>query len=389
MVRFSPELTFLLMACTVSPSPEKQEQLTDFLGLQPVNWHRVYTLAVRHRLTPFLYRSLYQIPTIPESFIRTLQQDCRTSATDSLLKLHHYHQLAALLAENNIDHLPLKGVHLAEQYYPDSSLRISGDIDILVRREDAFRAIRLLQANEYQLNNQQRLHWQQGEVVILDDLTEVSLYKPFFNNSHFDIDLHWKILCFNQHYGHFDLDYVRAQPDVSAEREIVFLVVHHGINNVWQQLYYINDLYFLLHKRDINWPFLLEELRRYGIEQVFLAGLYWCVDIWALPLPPTVEPLVNSAQLRSLADKYTKTWEANQPSELSELIVKQTTLLLNAQTRIGRRLTVCRTFLSSRIFKYSIFRLGNRFVYAPKELGLLTLFVRAGQSLNRFLPTRR
>ncbi|SOD78632.1 nucleotidyltransferase domain-containing protein [Spirosoma fluviale] len=389
VVSFSPEVKLLLMACSVSLSPEKQNRLTDFLGQHAVNWDRVYTLAVRHRLTPFLYRSLYQIPAVPASFIRTLQEECRTAATDNLLKLHHYHQLAALLTENNIDHLPLKGVYLAEHFYPDSSLRISGDIDILVRRDDGFRAIRLLQANDYELNNQQRLHWQQGEEVILDDLHEVSLFKPFFNNSHFDIDLHWQILCFNRHYARFDLNYVRAQPNVSAEREIVLLIVHHGVNNVWQQLYYINDLYFSLHNRDINWNWLLEELRRYGIEEVFLAGLYWCVHIWELPLPKAVESLVNSSRLRSLADRYAENWEADEPSKYSKLIVKQATLLLNAQTRIGKQLTVCGTFLSSRIFRYSIFKVGNRFVYVPKELGLITLFVRAGQSLTRFLPTRR
>ncbi|WP_461149838.1 nucleotidyltransferase domain-containing protein [Spirosoma pulveris] len=368
---------------------EKQRRLTDFLDQHAVNWNRVYTLAARHRLTPFLYRSLYQIPAVPESFIHTLQQDCRTAATDNLLKLHHYHQLAALLAENDIDHRPLKGVYLAEHGYPDSSLRISGDIDILVRRDDAFKAIRLLQANDYQLNNQQQLHWQQGEKLILNDLYEVSLFKPFFNNSHFDIDLHWQILCFNRHYARFDLDYIRAQPEVSAEREIILLVVHHGINNVWQQLYYVNDLYFSLHDRDINWPWLLQELRRYGIEEVFLAGLYWCVYIWELPLPKAVEPLVNSSRLRSLANRYAANWETDESSKYSKLIIKQAILLLNAQAQIGKKLTVCRTFLSSRLFRYSVFKVGNRFVYLPKELGPITLLIRASQSLTRFLPTRR
>lgn len=189
-VSLSPEVTLMLMVCTLELSPEKKTQLTHFSSQPSLNWDRLYELADRHRLKPFLYRTLLQIPTVSDSFLTALKQDCRKSATDNLLKLHQYHVVAALLNENAIDHLPLKGVYLAEHCYPDSGLRISGDIDILVRKEEAFKTIHLLQTSEYYLSEKHNLHWQQGEQVILSDLFEVSLFKPFFNGSHFDIDLH-------------------------------------------------------------------------------------------------------------------------------------------------------------------------------------------------------
>ncbi|AKD54565.1 nucleotidyltransferase family protein [Spirosoma radiotolerans] len=388
-VDLSPEVTFLLMACSVELPAEKRDKITRFVSHQAVNWNRLYALAERHRLKPFLYHSLRQIGTVPDSFLAALKQDCQVTTTDNLLKLHQYHSVAMLLADNGIDHIPLKGIYLAEHVYPDSGLRISGDIDLLVRPTDVFATIDLLQKHQYHLSEKQDLQWRQGEERILSDLFEVSLFKPFFNDSQFDIDMHWQIMGFNQHYALFDLAYVQAQPAFEAERKIVLLATHHGVNNIWQQIYYINDLYFTLIKADVNWSWLLQELSRYGFTEVFLAGLYWCQQIWDLPLPPPVQELVASPSIRSLAETYAKHWETETPSEFSYLIVKQLTLLLKAQTSVGDQLKTCATFLSSRVFRYSIFRIGKRLIYVPKELGFITIFIRAIQSLFRFLPGRR
>lgn len=377
------------MACPVELSAEKRNQLTQFISQQSIDWNRLYTLAERHRLKPFLYRSLRQIAKVPESFIAALKQDCQVTTTDNLLKIHQYHGVATLLAENGIEHFPLKGIYLAEHVYPDSGLRISGDIDILVRKQDVFATIDLLQKHQYHLSEKQELQWRQGEERILSDLFEVSLFKPFFNNSQFDIDMHWQIMGFNQHYALFDLAYVESQPTFAAERKIVLLATHHGVNNIWQQIYYINDLYFTLVKSDVNWSWLLQELRRYGFNEVFLAGLYWCQQIWDLPLPPAVRELVATPRIRSLAEAYAKNWETEKPSEFSHLILKQLTRLLKAQMSVGDQLKTGATFLTSRVFRYSLFRVGKRLIYIPKEAGFITIFIRAIQSLLRFLPGRR
>ncbi|GAB3780515.1 hypothetical protein GCM10028818_32870 [Spirosoma horti] len=388
-VDLSPEVTLLVMACSVELPAEKRDKITHFISQQSIDWNRLYTLAERHRLKPFLYRSLRQIDTVPKPFIAALKQDCQVTTTDNLIKLHQYHGVAALLADNGIEHLPLKGIYLAEHVYPDSGLRISGDIDILIRPNDVFATIDLLQKHQYHLSEKQELQWRQGEERILSDLFEVSLFKPFFNDSQFDIDMHWQIMGFNQRYALFDLAYVQAQPSFEAERKIVLLATHHGVNNIWQQLYYINDLYFTLVKADLNWPWLLQELSRFGFNEVFLAGLYWCQQIWDLPLPPAVQKLVTTPKIRSLAEAYAKNWETEKPREFSYLIIAQLTLLLKAQTSVGKQLKTCVTFLTSRVFRYSMFRVGKRLIYIPKEAGFITLFIRATQSLLRFLPGRR
>ena len=384
MLNWPVEITVLLMACTLDASTEKQAQVSQFVTQHPPDWNRLFQLATRHRLTPFLYRTLRNLSVVPEPFLTNLQQDCRIIATDNLLKLHQYHLVSTLLTENGIDHLSLKGIRLAQRSYPDSSLRSSGDMDVLVSEEDVSKTVQLLQAHDYQLNPQHEVHWQQARQTIFTDLYEVSLTKPFFNGSHFDLDLHWQIVGFNKHYASFDLAYVRSEPTFTTEREVVLLVLHHGVTNIWQQLYYINDLYFLLTEKPLDWPSLMQEFRKFGLEGVFLAGLYWCRHIWNLEVPTFVQALVDSAETASLAKTYAENWNTEQPYEVSQLIARQLFFFLKSQTQVSNQLKIGRTFLSSRLFRYSLFKVGNRLLYVPPEAGILTILIRAFQSLLRF-----
>ena len=383
-----PEIELLLLACIVDLSPERKAQLIQFLGQHSIDWDRLYSLANRHRITPFLYRTLQQIPNIPSDFLETLQRECWSTATDNLLKLHQYQQLNTLLTNQGIAHLALKGAYLAQHFYPETGLRPTGDIDILIGRENALETIRFLESKQYQLGPKHQLYLQQSGQAILDELYEVSLFKPFFTSS-FDIDLHWSVMCFNKDYQLFTLNDIVGQLAFSREMEIVLLVVHHGVNNVWQHIYYTNDLYFLVADKPLNWTWLMQTMRHHGIERVFLAGLYWCQQIWQLPLPSFVQETVDAKHIQLLANAYEKNWQANDTVVLSGLILQQLILFTKAQTNFGNVLKIWSTFISSRVFRASTFTIGKRRLYISKEFGFITIFLRVFGSLYRFLPTKQ
>lgn len=377
------------MACTLALSEGKKTQLIQFFEQHPINLDRLYRLAARHKVTPFLYRTLQAIPAVPENFLTTLQNDCRIIATDNLLKLHQYKLLAKRFAENGIDHIPLKGIYLASNCYPDSSLRSIGDLDILVAEDNVFKSIHLLKGDDYHLEQKSKLYMHYDERVLFSDLYEVSLFKPFFNNSRFDIDLHWKFICFNKHYSVYNLQELKSTPELSLEFQIVLLVIHHGVTGVWQTVNYINDLYFLSYGQALDWTWVLQEIRRNGLEQVFLVGLHWCQQIWELQLPPLIQELLTNERVHSLAKIYEKNWETSEPVASSSLILAQLTFFLKAQTQLRNQIKIVFTFCTSRIFSYGTFKLGKRTIYVPKQLGFITVFIRALRSLLRFIPALR
>ena len=384
----SPEIDVLLMACTEAVTADAKAQLTHFLNQHTINWDRLHRLAQRHRVVSFLYRALQQIPATPEALLMTLKNEYRASATDNMVKLHHYQQLDALLTASTINHLALKGVYLAQNCYPDSGLRSIGDLDILVRKADALPTVSLLEKNGYRLNQKHERYLRQDARSMLTDLPEISLFKPFFNNSHFDVDLHWNVVCFNKDYRVFDLDEIEADPDLATEWQVVLLVTHHGLANVWQLIYYLNDLYFLLKDKAVNWSWLMNKLAAEGLDTLCLIGLYWCQQIWRLPLPADVEQLVRAKGVHHLAADYEKQWEADESMDEGRLVVKRLTLFSKTQTNTRQQLKIGRTFFSSRVFRATTFRVGERLIYIPKELGFVTIFIRAVRSLARFLPNQ-
>lgn len=384
----SPEITVLFMACELYVHQEKTAELTHFLEKNPIDWELLYQLADRHRLKPFLYKALQKSAGCPKSFLKSLQNDCREAATDNLLKLHHYHSVDKLLTENHIDHIALKGIYLAENCYPDTSLRSTGDIDLLINKDDVFRTILLFQKHGYQINKGHTIHWQHNKENTLLDLYEISLYKSFFGSNAFEIDLHWHILGFNIYYKLFDLSFIRSNPALVNERNIILLVAHHGVLNVWQRIYYVNDLYFFLKSKSINWEALLNELEIFGFKEVFFSGLYWCYAIWGLALPAHIESEIKSKHIKSMASAYAKNWNSRQEYVKSYLIVKQFSLFFRAQSHFLGKLNVLGSFIKSRLFRYSLFKVGKKYIYFPKELGFITVFVRVFQSILRFFPDR-
>jgi Uncharacterised nucleotidyltransferase len=382
---YSPEITVLLHGCAVEISEDKKSQLTRFLTHHSLDWERLYTLANWHRLTPFLYQTLQYISGIPENFLAKLRNDCQLSAIDTLLKQREYHQVTELLTTHGIAHVTYKGVYLAENFYPNTSLRICGDIDILVGKEEAPKAIRLLQSHQYHLNQLHTSYWSHNEYSLLDDLPEVSLFKPFFgNNNQFDIDLHWSIVCFNKHYKSFTLSDFQAHSDFSAELQVILLVTHHGVTDLWQRIFYINDLYFLLKDKMIDWTWLLQKLQLYGLEKTFLVGLHWCQQIWNLPLPPFVQALLKASNVRSIAGAYEKNWEVSHSIKGSNLVLTQLMFFTKAQTHLRQLVKIYFTFFTSRVFRASTFRFGEHLLYIPQELGVITIFIRATRSIYNF-----
>ncbi|UFH51914.1 nucleotidyltransferase family protein [Spirosoma sp. KNUC1025] len=377
----SPEIELLVMACTENLSAHQQQRLAQFLEQQPINWDRLYQLATRHRIGPFVYRALQQVQAIPENFLIALQNDSRAAAADNMLKLHEFSQLKKLFAAHKISYVAMKGVYLAENSYPESSLRHIGDFDILVARTDLFKTIQLLESNQYRLGEKYKHYLQYQEKTILADLHEVSLFKPFFSTSYFNIDLHWEIECFNKHYSTLHLEDIHSDPDYIIENQLILLVIHHGIINIWQHIGYVNDLYFLLKGKPVNWDYLMKKLEFYRFETVFLVGIYWCRQIWQLSLPPAIEALIATDRIPALAASYEENWE--QPESVLEASpgLKQIAFFAKSQTNLSPKLRIYRTYVSSFVFRASTFMLGKRLVYIPKELGFITVLTRAIRSV--------
>lgn len=382
----STEIRLLLLTCTGDDAPERRARVGALLADTPVNWQRFHALAERHRLEPMLYLALRDRPGVPGALLETLRAAARHTATDNLLKLHEHRTIAALLAQHGIAHLPMKGVYLAEHAYPSPGLRGIGDLDLLVAKTDVLRTVSLLETLGYRPSRNQSHYRQAGEAHLLNDLYEIALGKRVANGSHLVIDLHWEMICLKKEFAAFRLEDVAAHPARATEWAVLLLLAHHGVTETWRQVFYLNDLFFLLKNNDLDWPWLLAETRRLGIEPVLLAGLHWCQQL-GLPLPPDVARAVAEPRIRTLAAAYERNWEAERTVPLTRMAFRQVYFFAKAQAGFGQKARSYVRFFGQRVFYYGFISVGKSRFYVPKGLGFVTLPGRALRYLRRYLTT--
>lgn len=366
------------MACTGELSNTKKTQLGLLLDQQLPDWERLAQLSNHHRLSPFLYRALREIPDIPDAILSSLHQECQAIATDNLLKLHEYKQVATLLAEHKIDQISFKGIYLAQHSYPQSSLRSIGDFDILVGQTDLYKTVGILATAGYQVGERYSPYLRYDKSVMLNELNEISLFKPFYGSGRFDIDLHWKVDCLLKEIGSLQLHDVLSSTH-PVESQVLLLTLHHGLTNSWERIGYINDLYFLLSSTDIDWSWLLVKLKTYKVEFVFFIGLQWCEELWSFPVPAMIQKLISKNQLSLLAKGYEIKWERNSLNLLGPKI----SFFVKTQTLFIDKLTIYIAYIRSFISRSSLIKIKNYQFFIRKKWGFTTIPVRVLLTLIR------
>ena len=137
----------VLVALTNS-GPAGQRALRDVVG-RPIQWDRLMVLAARERAIVGLSAQLTRTPihgSAPAE-LANLQRLALVSEFQ-LTSLHdRLVTLLAIFAKHHLDVLLLKGAGLAHSAYAQPTERPMGDIDLLVRPEDATRAWDLALAN--------------------------------------------------------------------------------------------------------------------------------------------------------------------------------------------------------------------------------------------------
>ncbi|MBN1459918.1 MAG: nucleotidyltransferase family protein [Armatimonadetes bacterium] len=130
-----PVTAALLSLLRRGPGPEA----TELEALREEEWTRLVYRAKVHRVAPLIYRRLVTdglTSAVPASALEFLRDE---SLRNSLHNMKIFQALGEVLDALNARGIPvmlLKGVHLAEFYYPDRTLRPMSDIDIMVKFAD-------------------------------------------------------------------------------------------------------------------------------------------------------------------------------------------------------------------------------------------------------------
>ena len=253
-----------------------------------------FRLAAAHAVTPMLDRNA-------ETVRASLEQSAELA------------KVAGWLEAEGIAAISLKGPLLSRYLYGDLAMRSSGDIDLLVHREDVLRVRDVLKGHGFRIAN--TLHWNCDSACLRSrecELSFVSVTGPV------SVDIHWRVLpgYFPSPFDHLDIwSCARKTPladrhiyTLSAEHTLL-LLCSHGAKHAFERLGWVCDVArFMMISPNLDWPAILNQARITHTSRQLLLATHLAADLLGAPLPvglpddPAVSSLVDATEQRVRAD---------------------------------------------------------------------------------------
>ena len=118
---------------------------------ESLDWDVVFNYAKIHRIAPVLYFSIQKLPNDRKTKITNLDQyelAYKSNLVDDANRENEISIITKLLVSNEVDYILLKG-SVTKHFYPDTSMRMMSDVDILYRNTDSKDIKSLLESNGY------------------------------------------------------------------------------------------------------------------------------------------------------------------------------------------------------------------------------------------------
>jgi len=284
------EAALLLCALRTALHTASAEQLRPLIQ-QETDWPGLTDMALRHGVMPLLYTSLSTAcpEMVPQAALDCLRQHFHANVRRNLLMTGTLLKLLRLLAAHSIPAIPYKGPVLATTAYGHLALRQFGDLDLLVRPQDADRAKALLVAQGYR--------WLHGRPPALFPRL-LKVYELISGDGQVLVELHWALTSTTFFFPldptplwtRLDTVCLLGTPVRNLVPEDLLLILCvHGAKHHWSRLGWICDVAALLQAApQLDWTRCLQQARRLGGARMLALGMRLAHDLLGAGLPPEV-----------------------------------------------------------------------------------------------------
>lgn len=292
----SKELDFLL---TLLREENKSEEI---IPSKEINWSYFLKLIKHHRVCPLVYLKLKDTPdAVPSNVIEALFQEYKKNTFKMLQLTGEMESLDKVFQENDIETLCLKGPPVAYNLFGDISLRMSKDLDILVREEELERTESILFS----------LGYEKEEIsTVLNEIKwrhhHIAYYHP---KKKIQVEVHWRLhprqrVSFEELWNRKRESQVTQHPiSFMGKEDLLLYLISHGARHGWFRLRWLKDIDQMVRSKDINYLYFKElaikHQQKYLVGQAFqLANLFF-----QTPVHEELQGIVNTKVTNQLAEK--------------------------------------------------------------------------------------
>ncbi len=254
-----------------------------------LNWDYIIEKSRRHGIQSLLYWNLNRTDggkNVPKEVMAKLKKMYYENAARNMLLYDELGTVLRALKDDGVDVISLKGAFLAEAVYRNIGLRPMSDIDLLIKKEDLHKVKKELARLGYstpvypthlhekiqnQLQNNEVHYINQGKKIMIDmHWGIVPSIIPF----QVDINKFWENA---QPVKIAGIETLMPAPEDSLLHLCLHLDEHINISNAPHPQFkgYSDIVAVIMHYEEkINWKYLVESSKNYGIEEPVYHGLY-------------------------------------------------------------------------------------------------------------------
>jgi hypothetical protein len=365
-------------------------EIEDYVAERRIDWDQFYRIISAHQLRPHVYKVLSDAQWVDKSMLQRLRNDSLVIGAANLEKVNELLRLYFRFKDCGIGVIPYKGVLLSELLYDDFVSRETADIDFLIRAADLPRIRKLLFEENYSTDYYFR---EDLESPITKYSCENLFYKQGTGKKRLQVEVHWELLPYMLH-AHLKNEYLfqNRKPLVILNKEVsvltheahlLSLLVHHGINDIWQSLRHVLDIsvYIQRHNDVIDWESVNTSLDKFRIRQASETGFALAQMLFGIE--PPVKISAEARQHCETVEKYLLFYPLIGKNKLSlKNFRQQVRLRDNLQDRIAM---TCKYFLTSFIPNSR----DMEFIKLPKGLFLLYYIIKPLRLLRNKITNQR
>lgn len=289
----------LLLCCSRTCITAEVAKRIRNLVQENLDWTYLLETAQQHRVMPLLHQILNAVcpEAVPQSIREQLRISFQINTIHNLFLTEELLRVIELFATHDIPVIPFKGPALAVYAYGDLGFRQCSDLDIVVHKQDIFRAKDLLMAHGYLYLNERS---SSQEATHLKHHHE---YELIHKNGKLAMDLHWAFAAIDNPFP-LDFEYLwqRIQPfslagkriPNAAPEDLLLILCLNGSKDCWQMLNRICDIAELIHNHpDLDWEQALVQARRLGSQRMLFIALCLAKELLGTVFPESVQTYIQ------------------------------------------------------------------------------------------------
>jgi hypothetical protein len=279
---FNSEVAFLVLCCRVQLERADSKELAAYLRQHQLDWDFTHRLTGYHGIRPIAYKVAAAHPQhMDHGYTNTLRKQSIAIAKENLERLREIAAITGAFRRKDILIVPYKGILLSQLLFDDYALRESSDIDMLILPKDFSAARRLFMELGY---TDAQYYNEDFEDYFIKTNREFKFSKTVGERRKMKVELQWNPLHklmgipLSNDQLFYDLREIEIPSGsvnaLSPSNELLLLLAHHGVADVWRKLKHIVDIAVFIDKyRDkIDWLALEQTLTRNKLQKFALAG---------------------------------------------------------------------------------------------------------------------